>query len=135
MKIITFSISDYITADTTLITADNTLITADATGMFGDSIIRIIPREMVDSVYVILYNELTFVEFKFNVPATNDRGYLKFALSTAGIEEGDSFELTVRKDSYDGTLIYRGKAYATVVEDLANYKLNYPNASGVIIVN
>ena len=135
MKIINYSAVGGLTADTTQITADNIIITADMEGSLGGTIIKIIPRIMVNTVYVKLYNEITFQTILFTSPAVDDRGYLVFAVPTTGIKEQDTFELTVRKDSFDGELIYRDKAYATTVVDLANYKLNYPDINGVIIVN
>jgi len=135
MQVIDFSDVQGITADTTLITADNMIITADATLIFGDAIMKIIPRELVDTVYVTLYNELTRIQGSFSAAAIVDRGYLQFNVPLGGIKEGDSFELTVRRDSFEGELLYRDKAYATVIKDLANYKLNYPDSNGVIVIN
>jgi hypothetical protein len=134
MKIINPSVGQAITADTTLITADNTMITCDTTFLSGEIILKVIPREQVINIYVLLYNELTFESLTFTAVATNDRGYMTFSVPVSGIKEGDSFELTITKDSFEGELLYRDKAYATSVQDLENYKLNYPDSNGVIIV-
>jgi len=135
MKIINYQESGGgITADTTLITADNTFITADAGPVSSEGFLLIIPREFVDEVFVTMYNELTFATISFVALTTTEKRYMKFEVPVTGIKEADSFELTIRKDSFEGELIYRDKAYATTIQDLENYKLSYPNANGVIIL-
>jgi len=134
MKIINYEGLGLITCDNALITCDNTLITCDATALINAATLKVIPREMVDEIHVTLYNELTFAGTTFTTTTSNSNGYMTFAVPIGGIKEGDSFEMTIRKDDSDGEIIYRDKAYATIVTDLENYKLNYPNNNGVIIM-
>jgi len=136
MKVINYLGSKFLTCDSTLYTCDNAILTCDTITEAGGSIafIKIIPREMVNTVYVSLYNELTFKTTNFTAPAINNKGYLQFNVPVFGMKEGDSFELTVRKDSYTGALIYRDKAYATSAAHPEDYKLTYPDSNGIIIM-
>jgi len=136
MKVINYLGTQFLTCDSTLYTCDNAILTCDmitADGG-GTAFIKIIPREMVNTVYVTLYNELTFKTTQFSSPAINIKGYLQFNVPVFGMKEGDSFELTVRKDSYTGALLYRDKAYATAIQNLEDYKLTYPDSNGTIIM-
>ena len=135
MKIIKIgSVAEYITVDSTFYTADNTILTADVTYIgIGDPEFKlmILPREYPTKVYVDLYNEVKQSHFKFEADTTVELNYLTFLVNTLEMKEGDSFELFVRKDSQEGELIYRAKAFATYNNDLQNYKMNYPNSNGV----
>ena len=120
-----------LTVDSTAYTCDNTNITADATVVEGGEIaFKIIPRNYVSEVKLKWYNELketTYIETCFT---RTEKGYLVVPYIYRDIVEGDSFEITIT-DMSDNLLI-RFKAYATMTNDLQNYKLNVPNNNGVI---
>jgi len=120
-----------LTADSTLITADSTIITADATFSIGaEMTLKIIPREYVDEVVVTWYNELKQTTYTENCFTRIEKGYLIIPYLYKTFVEGDSFEVSIK--STTGKLLHRTKAYATMSDDLQNYKLNVANNNGII---
>lgn len=134
MKIINLnelSASTLLTVDSTTITVDSTTITVDTTILTGEEMVfKIIPREYVSEVKLKWWNELKEVAFEEECFTTTDKGYMLIPYTYRDIVEGDSFEITVT-DLSDNLLI-RFKAYATMQEDLQNYKLNIANNNGII---
>lgn len=119
-----------LTVDSTQYTVDSTALTADMTAIPGQEIsFSVIPREYVDQVNLIWYNEVREITYSEICLTRNENGKMIIPYSYKDIVEGDSFEITVNDMS--GNLLIRFKAYATMQTDLQNYKLNIPN-NGVI---
>lgn len=133
MKIINLNdiVDSDLTVDRTDITVDSTQYTVDATFLPGGSLsLKIIPREYVDVVTLTFYNELTETTNTETCFATNENGYMTIPFGYSDFVEGDSFEITVRDEF--GAVLYRSKGYATMEEDLENYKLNVKDNNDII---
>lgn len=127
MKII--NINDFdtlnLSVDNTMITVDNDIITADnTTGEISTMYLDIIPSEYITDSYckVDFYNELTQVMTNIDTSYSITNGLMRILFEDIGFNEGDSYELTVRK--IDNKIIFRSKAYVTTSNDLQNYQLN-----------
>lgn len=111
------------TVDTTIISVDNTHITVDmTTGGTSSLFMEIIPSEYPAEAYMDFWNELTQVTTRTSTPTTIFNGKMRIYYSDFGFNDGDNYEITVRKT--DETIIYRTKAYVTTSDDLQNYKLS-----------
>ena len=111
------------TVDTTIISVDNTNITVDmTTGGTSSLFMEIIPSEYPAEAYMDFWNELTQVTTRTSTPTTIFNGKMRIYYSDFGFNDGDNYEITVRKT--DETIIYRTKAYVTTSDDLQNYKLS-----------
>lgn len=83
--------------------------------------ITIIPRYSVSDATLTLLNEETQVLNTFVVEPTFSFGYLTLSFDLI-CEEAESFNLELKDES--NNLVFRGKAFATDVVDLENYKLS-----------
>lgn len=111
------------TVDTTIISVDNTNITVDmTTGGTSSLFMEIIPSEYPAEAYIDFWNELTQATIRTTTPTTIYNGKMRIYYSNLGFNDGDNYEITVRKT--DETIIYRTKAYVTTSDDLQNYKLS-----------
>ena len=121
-----------LTADSTLITADTTQYTADQTlsGEPNEYQLSVIPRFYAEEVKLILINEDTDTKIVMEVPAEEVNGKLLVNF-TADFEDGNSFETTITDLS--DALMWRGKIYATLQDDLENFTL-YPKTNNKIVV-
>ncbi len=114
-----------ITVDTTSVFADNTTITVDSTLTSGSNsyAITIPPRELVDSVSLVLYNELTETQTSQSCATVIENGLMTVIFQHAFVDR-DSYEAQVNDVS--GSLLWRGKLFATNQEDIQEYKMNVP---------
>lgn len=133
MKIIKINTLENITVDSTLITVDSSTITVDMTSasVSGQSFVLTM-RELVDEVEMVFWNELKQTSRTITGSVTNLNGLSTVSFNLTGLEEADSFELTVNK--MDGSLLWRGKAFATAKMDLQDYKMNVPNNNNIITI-
>lgn len=121
-----------ITADNTLITADSTNYTADQTST-GDANVyqlSVIPRFYTSNVKLKMLNEDTSEESVMEVAAEEVNGKLVVTFSMDFID-GNSFETTITDLS--DKLMWRGKVYATLQDDLENFTL-YPKTNNKIVL-
>ena len=125
-------LGESLSADTTLITADTTEYTADQTrsGQANEYQLSVIPRFYTEEVKLILLNEDTDTTIVMEVPAEEINGKLVVTFSMDFID-GNSFETTITDLS--DTLMWRGKIYATLQDDLENFTL-YPKTNNKIVV-
>jgi hypothetical protein len=79
-----------------------------------------IPRIEATTVILKITNELRSTETFLNVFGTMINGTFN-GFFTYDFKEGGSYEIEITNN--DSRLLYRGKAFATDVEDLQNYKL------------
>jgi hypothetical protein len=127
MKI--FKIGDVIPVDlrvdTHLITCDSHDITCDQTLFEGYGYtIKVIPRFTSNNFQMRLKNELTQrITIVDDLLFHHEDDYLVISFYYS-FEEGDSFEITIYDTSTsEDILMWRGKGYATIQDDLENYKL------------
>ena len=111
-----------LTVDSTIITVDSTEWTADQISFTSSALfITVIPRDYPDVVNITFYNELKETTFTEECIVFSKNGYMDIPFTYSVFEEGDSFEITVK--GLDDKLLWRGKAYVTMDDDLQNYKL------------
>lgn len=119
-------------ADSTLITVDSTEITADQTNTAPPNtyILSVIPRFYTDEIKLKLLNEDTEEMTEIELPAEQVNGKLNIEF-TMDMKDGQSFETSVTDLS--DKLMWRGKIYATLQEDLENFTL-YPKTNNKIVL-
>jgi hypothetical protein len=116
-----------LTVDSTLYTVDNTHITIDATVIdIYHYLLRVITRYEAGNIEIQFKNELTKETSIIEIISMKyDREHLE-AYFDYDFQEGDSFEIKVIDlDQTDPrkNIIWRGKGYATMQDDLENYRL------------
>jgi len=135
MKIININTTNSLTVDSTLIKVDSTTITVDTTNtsVSGQTFI-ITMREEVDEVEMIFWNELKQTSRTITGLVTNLNGLSTISFNLTGLEEAESFEVTINKT--DGSLLWRGKAFATSKDraEIQDYKMNTPDNNNIITI-
>lgn len=135
MKII--QISDFvdisITADSLQATADSLVITADSNSsqLVSTYYIDITPRFFSTEVIATFTNELTSTITTLNCSAIKVGNYLRVSF-LLDVDNSDSFSVSIT--DVPGTLMWRGKLFATNQEDIQQYKMNVPNQDNIIII-
>jgi hypothetical protein len=81
---------------------------------------------------MVFWNELKQTSRTITGLVTNLNGLSTISFNLTGLEEADSFEVTINKT--DGTLLWRGKAFATSKTDLQDYKMNVPDNNNIITI-
>jgi len=128
-----------LTVDSTLYTADTTLITADRT--IENSypyVMRVLPRKTTQEFTVTFLNELTQTTSVIDVLYFNYDGEHLQIYFNYNFKEGDSFEITITDNTITNTkrnLMWKGKGYATMQDDLEDYVLHTKNTNDVIIMD
>jgi len=80
-----------------------------------------IPRRQCDDVILKLRNELKDTIETFEISSIQSSNYMLLFFEKVFVE-GESSEIEIF-DSFDNSLLYRGKSYATTQTDLENFKL------------
>lgn len=84
--------------------------------------LTVIPRYNSDLVAVRLRNESKASEENFNnINTSYLNGYMTLAIDKS-VSEAESYELEIT-DAESQNILFRGKAFATDVVDLENYKI------------
>jgi hypothetical protein len=122
-----------LTVDTTQVTVDSTEITVDNNLPSTTYILRYIPREFVTSANVILRDERTNQTIEQISIMEYDNGYALTPISLSNIEDRTSFELTIL-EADTNKLIFRGKVFCTVQDNVQDYSMNLPKTNNKIIM-